>query len=67
MALTCAVASVLWIAYPKLRALWALVVLAVAVGLIGANYHFLGDIIAGGFVGVSTGWMLMAMWKVRQR
>jgi membrane-associated phospholipid phosphatase len=40
-----------------------LVFLAVAIGLIGANYHFLSDIIAGAFVGVSTGWMATALWK----
>ncbi len=64
--LTCAVISVLWIAYPRLRALYAVVVLAVVVGLVGANYHFLSDIVAGGFVGTSTGWMLVAMWQVRE-
>ncbi|HTQ82779.1 MAG TPA: phosphatase PAP2 family protein [Pseudolabrys sp.] len=66
LSLTCAIASVLWMAYPKARALYALVVLAVVIGLIGANYHFLSDIIAGGFVGTSTGWMLTAMWRARQ-
>ena len=66
LSLTGAVVSVLWIAYPKFRPLYALIVLAVVVGLIGANYHFLSDIIAGGFVGVSTGWMLTAMWQARQ-
>ena len=40
--------------------------LAVAVGLIGANYHFLGDVIGGGFVGTSTGWMTVAIWRARQ-
>ena len=35
-----------------------LAVLAVAIGLIGANYHFVSDVIAGGFVGISSGWML---------
>jgi membrane-associated phospholipid phosphatase len=65
-AVTCAVISVLWIIYPRLRALYALVVLAVAVGLIGANYHFLSDVIAGGFVGTSTGWMTVALWQARQ-
>lgn len=64
-AITCAVISVLWIAYPRWRALYALVVAAVAVGLIGANFHFLSDVIAGGFVGVSTGWMVTALWRAR--
>jgi membrane-associated phospholipid phosphatase len=65
-AATCAVISVLWIKFPKLRPVYALVVLAVAVGLIGANYHFLSDVIAGGFVGSSTGWMTAALWQARQ-
>ena len=47
-AVTCAVISVLWIYCPKWRWLYALAVLAVAVGLIGANYHFVSDVIAGG-------------------
>ncbi|HEX5506884.1 MAG TPA: phosphatase PAP2 family protein [Pseudolabrys sp.] len=59
---TCAVISVLWIFYPRLRALWLLIALAVAVGLVGADYHFLGDVIGGGFVGVSTGWMVTLLW-----
>ena len=63
---TCALISVLWLLYPRLRALYALVVLAVAVGLIGANYQFLSDIIAGGFRGTSTGWMTVAIWRARQ-
>jgi membrane-associated phospholipid phosphatase len=67
MAVTCAMISVLWIWYPKLRALCALAVLAVAVGLIGANYHFLSDVIAGAFVGISTGWLTTALWQVRYR
>lgn len=63
---TCALISVLWIMYPKLRALYALVVAAVGVGLIGANFHFLSDVIAGGFVGTSAGWMSVALWRARQ-
>ena len=53
----CAVAAVLWFAYPKLRPLWVIAVLAVVVGLIGADYHFVSDIVAGGFLGASAGWM----------
>jgi membrane-associated phospholipid phosphatase len=52
--------------YPRLRPLYALAVAAVGVGLIGANYHFLSDVIAGGFVGSSTGWMTVALWRKRQ-
>jgi len=35
----------------------------IGIGLIGANYHFLSDVIARGFVGVSSGWMLTSPWK----
>jgi membrane-associated phospholipid phosphatase len=52
---TVAVAAVVWIAYPRWR--WACVLgsVAVAVGLLGMDYHFVGDVIAGGFVGGIVG------------
>jgi membrane-associated phospholipid phosphatase len=59
----CAVAAVLWVAYPRLRALWTLAVTAVVVGLVGADYHFVGDILAGGFLGASTGWLAVVLWN----
>jgi len=65
-AVTCAVITVLWVYYPKWRWLCALAVCAVAIGLIGANYHFVSDVIAGGFVGVSNGWMLTSLWKAHE-
>lgn len=65
MALTCSVLSVLWIAYPKFRLFYAAVVLAVAVGLVGANYHFFSDIFAGSFVGSTVGILLTAIWQRR--
>jgi membrane-associated phospholipid phosphatase len=58
----CAVAAVLWVAYPRLRVLWALAVALVVVGLVGADYHFVSDIIAGGFLGGSTGWLAVVLW-----
>ena len=63
MAITCAVLSVLWIYYPWARTFYALATLAVAILLVGGNYHFLSDVIAGGFIGVSTGWMVTSLWK----
>lgn len=66
-AIVCAVIAVLWIFYPKPRLIYWVVGLTVAVGLIGANYHFLSDIIAGSFVGISTGWMTTALWRARQQ
>lgn len=63
MAVTCAVVSVLWIYYPRMRALYIVGALAVAIALIVSDYHFLSDIIAGSFVGLSSGWIMMALWK----
>jgi membrane-associated phospholipid phosphatase len=62
-----AVMSVLWICYPRFRVLYALGMAAVAVALVAANFHFLGDVIAGGFLGVSTGWLTVAIWEVGTR
>jgi membrane-associated phospholipid phosphatase len=55
--------TVLWICYPRWRPLYALVVAAVVVGLIGADFHFLSDIVAGAFLGASTGWIAVLMWQ----
>lgn len=55
----CAVTAVLWICYPKFRAAYALLVATVVIGLIGADYHFLSDIIAGAFLGSLTGWVAL--------
>jgi len=63
MATACAVLSVLWIWYPRLRWLLTAAGLAVGAGLVAANYHFLSDVIAGAFLGVSAGWLVRSIWK----
>jgi membrane-associated phospholipid phosphatase len=63
----CTVMTVLWICYPRFRPLYALCTAAVAVGLVGANFHFLSDVIAGGFLGISAGWLGVAMWEIGAR
>jgi membrane-associated phospholipid phosphatase len=52
---TLAVAAVVWIASPRWH--WACIAAAaaVAVGLLGMDYHFVGDVMAGGFVGGIVG------------
>ena len=40
---------------------------AVAIGLVGANFHFLSDVIAGGFLGISAGWLAVALWEMGDR
>ncbi len=61
MTATCALIAVLWICYPRFRPLYLLTALAVAVGLVGADFHFLSDVIAGSFVGASVGWMTVVL------
>jgi membrane-associated phospholipid phosphatase len=50
-----AVAGVLWSRAPQLRWLWALLVALTAAGLVADTYHFLGDVIAGGYLGFACG------------
>jgi membrane-associated phospholipid phosphatase len=48
---TLALAATLWVAYPRWRWACGLASVAEAVALVGMNYHFVSDVIAGGFVG----------------
>jgi membrane-associated phospholipid phosphatase len=63
----CTVMTVLWLCYPRFRPIYALSMVAVAISLVGANFHFLSDVIAGGFLGVSVGWFGVAMWEIGAR
>jgi membrane-associated phospholipid phosphatase len=63
----CAVMSVLWICYPRFRLLYALVIAVVVIGIIGSDFHFLGDIIAGAFLGASIGWFTVVLWEYGER
>ena len=63
----CAVMSVLWICYPRYRVAYAVCVAAVAAGLIGANFHFLSDVIAGAYLGCLMGWLTVVLWDIGHR
>ncbi|HLN10746.1 MAG TPA: phosphatase PAP2 family protein [Xanthobacteraceae bacterium] len=60
----CAVMAVLWVCYPKLRPVYTLLVAAVVIGLIGADYHFVSDIIAGAFTGSLSGWVAVQLCRL---
>jgi hypothetical protein len=47
MTATCALISVAWICYHKYRPAYVVYVAVIGVGLIGTNFHFLSDLIAG--------------------
>jgi membrane-associated phospholipid phosphatase len=49
------VMSVLWIAYPRWRWLCVVACASVIVGLLGMDYHFVGDVIGGACLGSITG------------
>lgn len=50
-----AFATVFWIATPRWRWLYAILALPMLVALVGMNYHFVGDVIAGGVLGAIVG------------
>ncbi len=55
MLVACAACGCLWTLTPRLRPLCAILPSVVAAGLIGADYHFLSDILAGSLVGWAAG------------
>lgn len=64
-AIAAAILSVLWIRAPRFRIAWAVIVAYVAGALIVTNGHFVADVIGGAFLGASTGWMTVLLWKAR--
>jgi membrane-associated phospholipid phosphatase len=54
------VITVFWLLYPKGRPFYVLFILYVVIGLIGMDYHFVSDVIAGGFIGAYA-----AFWTAR--
>jgi membrane-associated phospholipid phosphatase len=58
--------TILWIAYPKLRLLYLLLIALVIIGLVGMNYHFVGDTIAGLFLGGLTAYYTAALSELRR-
>ncbi len=52
---TAAAAAVFWLAYPRWRWACALAVAVEGLALVGMDYHFVGDVVAGGFVGGIVG------------
>jgi membrane-associated phospholipid phosphatase len=55
--------AVLWIYVPRLRVAWALLLGLISVALVATNGHFVADVIAGGFLGVTVGWMTVRLLR----
>jgi membrane-associated phospholipid phosphatase len=58
-----AIMSVFWFLHPRFRPIYAVSVATVFVGQLGGNYHFVSDLIAGGFLGFSVGLMIIGLWN----
>ena len=48
---------VFWLREPRWRAIYAVLIAATAVGLLGMDFHFLSDIVAGFCLGTATAWV----------
>jgi len=55
--------AVLWWWYPRGRILYATAIGLVAATLITSNFHFVSDVVAGGFIGMSAGWFAVQIWQ----
>jgi membrane-associated phospholipid phosphatase len=55
--------SVPFILFPRLRTVCAICLIGVDVALVGLNLHFFSDVIAGSFIGFSTGLFTIALWR----
>ena|SRR5579863_6333031 len=51
-----AILAVLWMLKPRWRAVGVAIVFLPAAAVVVMNYHWLSDVIAGAFLGVSIGW-----------
>jgi hypothetical protein len=58
--------SVVWVAYPKWRWVCVLACGSVVVGLVGMDYHFVGDVVAGAFLGSVTGMYASHFFRLDQ-
>jgi membrane-associated phospholipid phosphatase len=62
-AVAAAVLSIVCILFPTQRILCVIAIVAVDVGLVALNLHFLSDTVAGSFVGLSIGLFTVTLWK----
>jgi len=64
-AATFAVISILWLSRPRWRWLYATIGGMVCVALVGLNYHFAGDVLAGAMLGSVTGVYATRIFRLR--
>jgi membrane-associated phospholipid phosphatase len=66
-AATFAVISILWLSRPQWRWLYAVVGGLVCVAMVGLNYHYAGDVIAGAMLGSVTGVYAARLFRLEAR
>jgi membrane-associated phospholipid phosphatase len=54
MAVFTALAAACWLAFPRYRAASVAAITALGFAMIATDYHFLGDVIAGGYLGMAV-------------
>jgi membrane-associated phospholipid phosphatase len=59
-----AILSVLWVYYPAWRWAYLAAFALLACALIIGEWHFLGDILAGGYIGTVSGLLITRIWNV---
>lgn len=59
-----AIVAVLWQFYPRGRWLYVAALAVLALALMLGEWHFLGDILAGGFVGTWAGVLVTQVWAL---
>jgi membrane-associated phospholipid phosphatase len=62
-AAVCAIAVILWTYLPTIRALCAATVAAILTALVAGDFHFLSDVIAGAFIGISLSALVVHVWE----
>jgi len=67
MVAICAIMSVFWLRHPRFRLIYAICIATIFIGELGANYHFVSDLIAGGFLGFSVGLIIIALCNAGTR
>jgi membrane-associated phospholipid phosphatase len=60
-AISSAIASVLWLLTPRWRFLSVSIVVLLSFAVVMNNYHWVGDVVAGAFLGSSIGWMTVRL------
>ncbi len=58
-----AIVAVLWILAPRSRIIGALIALLLCTAVVINNFHWLGDVVAGVFLGASIGWMTVLLQR----